>query len=424
MHSKYHHLQDFFPFIRESHIKPGAYRLQRLLGKEYFHTSNTIPSILIGGTNGKGTTCAFVESILRHSGLKTGLYTSPHLINPTERIRISGVPVSEKEILDTICKLDINKNLFLPDATFFEYMTAAALLLFREKKVDVIIFEVGLGGRYDSTNIINPIVSVLTGVSLEHTQFLGNTVFKIAQDKAYIARRNKPFIVNANVPPQALKGASKTSKIIGCHMILTSEKFNKYLESISLHYKDHPAHINLRTALSVIHCIQNYYKDLPNFSFITSHTIRQGIRRMFWPGRFDVRKINNKIVIFDCAHNPGGIKFFLRQYLKSKFSSYKFNLIFSTLKDKNWKENIKLLSQYADLIEIVPFANERAENAHDIFNYIKSTYPNLNTHLGTQINESLQKLINHTSNTPLLVTGSIAFVGAVFESLQINVFPT
>lgn len=424
MHFEYQHIQSFFHLVRESHIKPGAYRLQRLLGRNHFHTTLLIPSILVGGTNGKGTTCAFLESILRHSGLKTGLYTSPHLVSPTERIRISGIPVSEKEILDTLKKLDINRKLFLPDATFFECMTATALLLFYEKNVDVIICEVGLGGRYDSTNIINPIMSVLTGVSLEHTQILGKTIAKIAGDKAYIGRRNKPFVVNADIPQSAYHAVCKTAKLLGSDMILTSQKLTKSIEQNFFEHSSHIARKNLRTALTVIDCITQKYQNFNKFRQITNDTIRLGIENMWWPGRFDIREIQGKTVIFDCAHNPGGVEFFLKQYEKSKFAKSKFDLIFASLEDKNWKTNISLLSHFAKSVTIVPFDNERAQNPDNIFTYLKTTFPNLNTSLGSNIKNSIDKLFNSNSKAPILVTGSIAFVGAAFESFNINVFPT
>lgn len=424
MHAKNQNLQSFFSLTRESHVKPGSYRLQRLLGRQFFHVSHAIPSILVGGTNGKGTTCAFLESIFRHSGLKTGLYTSPHLVSPNERIRISGTPVSEKEILDTIGELDINKNLFLPDATFFECMTAAALLLFCKHNVEIIICEVGLGGRYDSTNVINPWLSVLTGVSLEHTQILGNTVSAIAKDKSYIARRNKPFVVSSTIPKRALNTVHKTSQTIGCNMILTSQKLDKKAEKIFFDHVSHPASTNLRTALIAVHEIITHYQNIPQFSKITTKTIRDGIKNMFWPGRFDIRYIGNKTFIFDCAHNPGGVQFFLKQYLQSKFASEKFHVLFATLKDKNWKENLALLSRFIKSISIMPFANERAEKPETILTHLKNTVPNIPVFIDADITHSVNGLLNTTSKNPILVTGSIAFVGAVFESLNINVFNT
>lgn len=415
-------LKDIFYKVRESHIKPGSYRLQNLLNSNYFNALSFAPVILVGGTNGKGSTCAFLESIFRNSGLKTGLYTSPHLVSVSERIRIAGKPIFEKEILDTIHKLDTNKIFPLHDFTFFELMTAAAFMLFQEKKVDIILCEVGLGGRYDSTNVINPTISVLTGVSLDHTHILGKKVAQIAADKSYIARRNKPFVVNAGLSVQALTGVSKTVKLIGCNMILTSQKLNPFLEEIFLENQIHKSKINLRTALTVLDCILS--GDFDFKSVLTSFNIRKGIQQTFWPGRFDVRTIQNRTVIFDCAHNPGGIKFFLQQYVNSVFANRKFDLVFASMQDKDWKKNLQSLVPFSQSIEIVPFANERAQNSCSIFAYLKKHFPESKVQLGTQLNDSVHKVLKCTSTNPVLVIGSIAFVGAVFESLHIDVFPT
>ncbi|MBX9839054.1 MAG: hypothetical protein K2X69_12180, partial [Silvanigrellaceae bacterium] len=168
-------LEPYFDRVRGK-IIPGAHRLQILLQDWIEEGIFQIPSVLVTGSNGKGTTCAFIESILRHHDLKTGLYTSPHLIHPNERIRINGIPISEN-ILENNLNIIINiTKERLPDASLFEILTATALLTFLKEKIDFLICEVGLGGLYDSTNSISPLVSVLTSVSLEHTDFLGKTL--------------------------------------------------------------------------------------------------------------------------------------------------------------------------------------------------------------------------------------------------------
>lgn len=423
-------ITELFSKVRESHIRAGSHRLQSLLNENYFHVLSSAPLILVGGTNGKGSTCAFLESIFRHSGFKTGLYTSPHLVNVSERIRISGVPVFEKEILDTIEKLDTNRQLFLPDATFFELMTAAAAILFYEKKVDIIICEVGLGGRYDSTNAFSPLLSVLTGVSLDHTHILGTDVAKIAKDKSYIARRNKPFVVNSSVPQKVRKSVCETADILGNKIVWTSKKLHKSLEKIFTENIHHKAKTNLRTALAVVDCLM----ENGNFVFkaqndissrgLNTESIRKGIKKTFWPGRFDVREINNQTVIFDCAHNPGGIEFFLKQYSKSKFKNQKYSLVFSSLNDKDWKKNISLLAPFAQNVQIIQIENERAQDAHSISSFLKNEFASLNVNVELELKKSFPEILNTSQKNPVLVIGSIAFVGAMFESMHLNVFPT
>ena len=384
-------------------IIPGAHRLQKLLSKYIDYGIFEFPCILVTGSNGKGSTCAYLERILREHNLITGLYTSPHLIHPNERIRINGVPVTELILEENLNEIQEQVSLTLPDATFFEITTACALLIFLKEKIDFLICEVGLGGHFDSTNALSPLLSILTSVSLEHTQFLGNSLKKISADKSHISRRNKPFIVT-NISAEAMEGVRETTQKIGSYIVPVEISNDR--------------NINLQTALTAI----KHLSTVTKLKFDTDKT-NFAIQQMFWPGRFDVRTINSRIVIFDAAHNPEGFDFFLNAYSKSLFSKTKCVLLFASLNDKDWKTVLKKFPIIAEHIILTQIDSERAESIENFASEIQNQklyFPNFDTFKNCA--DAIEKSMNTLPHLPLVITGSIAFIGNVMEQLNVEVF--
>ncbi|NBW81537.1 hypothetical protein EBR21_07265, partial [bacterium] len=206
-------VQSMFSRVR-GHIEPGSHRMQRLVPASVLTNIETIPTILVGGTNGKGSTCALLEKAIRDSGFKTALYTSPHLVAPTERIRFDGIPIHRDKFLDAARKSFQDAQQRLPDATFFELVSATAFHLIAENPPDAFICEVGLGGRLDSTNVLSPIISVLTSIGLDHTEWLGDTEDQIAHEKIFISRRNRKIFVGS-VSTLAKQGIDQGLAITG-----------------------------------------------------------------------------------------------------------------------------------------------------------------------------------------------------------------
>ncbi len=400
-------LEPYFSKVRGA-VKPGAFRLQKLLTPQLSLGILNIPSILVGGSNGKGSTCSYLEKILRDSDFKTGLYTSPHLIHPNERIRISGIPISEEILAKYVLRMEEQSKSYLPDASFFEITTGIALLIFLEMKIDVLICEVGLGGRYDSTNAISPLVSVLTSVSLEHTELLGNTLEEIGADKAYISRRNKPFVIS-NINDKSLNGAIQTSKLIGSE-VHEAQLCDAYDSNLNLAV----------TAAQLFFEIYHIKKDISEILLSAKNT--------FWPGRFDIRNKNSRDIIFDAAHNPSGFSYFIDKYTKSKYSNQKCVLLFACLADKDWKSMFKLFPSFISHVIFTSVNSNRSEKIENFKSYIDELTQNHYNFPSYETIEEEKAAVNYglsvAEHLPFVVIGSIAFIGNVMEHLEIEVFPS
>ena len=290
-----------------------------------------IKTIHIAGTNGKGSTAHMLASILQEAGYKTGLYTSPHLKDFRERIKINGKTIYKKYIINFIKENQLEFEKI--NMSFFEFTVAMAFNYFTESKVDIAIIETGLGGRLDSTNIINPELSIITNIGLDHTNLLGNTIQKIAFEKAGIIKKNTPIIIG--------RKQDKTKEIFKS---IAKEKNAK------LYYNDNPKNIttdvkgdyqneNIGTAIKAI--------EVLNWN-ISNEQINKGINNILkntgLEGRWQ-KLSENPLTICDVGHNEDGIKNILRQIEKTKFN--KLHFIFGSVNDKVLTNVFKLLPKKA-----------------------------------------------------------------------------
>ena len=305
--SSFEFLLSYLYQLQRLGIKTGLEHSRKLL-EVCGRPDKDLRIIHIAGTNGKGSVSANIANILRSEGLKTGLYTSPHLIRFNERIRINGIPITDEEIIEfvRIYRSDIDRI----EATFFETTTAMALWYFQQKNVDVCVVETGLGGRLDSTNVINPDLTVITPVDMDHAEYLGNTIEKIAGEKAGIIKKDVPLIL-ARQRPEAesvILDRAKTmnAKVInvfpdeitnvysgmnGTNFRLGNEEFKSGLIG---------AHQASNAALAV-KAVRTY---LPT---ISEKSIKQGLLNVVWPGRLQLLQ-SEPPVFYDVAHNPHGIE--------------------------------------------------------------------------------------------------------------------
>ena len=285
---------------------------------------NKLKTIHIAGTNGKGSTAAILQSILRTAGLKVGLYTSPHLVSFNERIRVNGSPISNDFIIDFMKKFndDINEI----ESTFFETTTVLSLCYFYFKKVDVAIIETGLGGRLDSTNVLNPNLSIITSIDIDHQNILGNTIEEIANEKAGIIKKNTPLITFKQ-PKKILDILRNRAKTLNAKIEIVVDPQKIVVDNFSTKFVIN----NKIFSIPLIGEHQAYNAALAIRSSnifmgpLSYQMIKDGVKNTVWPGRFQL--LNNKLKIFyDVAHNSAGINT-IRSTLNSLNALEKIGLI-------------------------------------------------------------------------------------------------
>jgi len=303
-------LDEWLAYIERQHGQPIALGLERVRAvKEVLGQTEFVPVVLIGGTNGKGSTCALLECMLRNAGYRTGLYTSPHLLRYNERVRLSGRPVSDEALCAAFARVEVARQSLggLP-LTYFEFGTLAAWEVFAAAGVDVIVLEVGMGGRLDATNVYEPDVSVVTTVDLDHMDWLGPDRESIGREKAGILRPAKPAIVGDPDPPRSLIDRAAA---IGADLKLIGRDFDAIGETMHWHYRSWrgqraalpwPAlrgRVQLRNAACALAVLDALAERLP----VAQQELRRGLVEVDWPGRCQ-RLPGRPEIIVDVAHNP------------------------------------------------------------------------------------------------------------------------
>lgn len=303
------------------------------LSKELKNPQKQFKTIHVGGTNGKGSTSHMIASILQEAGYKVGLYTSPHLKNFTERIRVNGKEISKKSVVDFVQ----NNKTFLEKQklSFFEMTVGMAFQEFAKQKVDIAVIEVGLGGRLDSTNIITPEVSVITNIGLDHTQFLGDTLSKIAFEKAGIIKNNVPVVVGERQKEIEDVFIAKADECQS-NLFFASDVKQNYKTDLLGDYQKY----NVTTAVTTI-------KQLKEFK-VSDKNITDGllnvVKNTNLKGRWQVLQ-NNPKVICDTAHNKEGLFYTLQQLQKENFKQ--LHIVLGVVSDKNLDEILPMFPKKA-----------------------------------------------------------------------------
>ncbi len=298
---------------------------------------DAVPSVHVAGTNGKGSTSAMIESIARAAGLKTGLYTSPHLCRIAERIRIAGEPIDDVAFDAALAAVLADDSAHL---TFFETLTAAAFVAFRDAAVDLAVVEVGLGGRLDATNTMRaPLVTVITSIDFDHTDLLGHTLAEIAREKAGIARRAVPLVVGP-VGDDAFAAIEETARAAGAGPIVRLDGGGTFFETAleGEHQRD-----NARVAAATIRALEARFPGI-------SKAIEPGLSRVRWPGRFERLRRGEVEIILDCAHNVHGARALAAALANAGIAPERTTLVFGALADKDFA---------AMLAELAPVAARR-----------------------------------------------------------------
>lgn len=327
-----------FEHVGASAYKPGL-QTTEILDAHYGHPHKNFKTIHIAGTNGKGSVSHSLASILQEAGYKVGLYTSPHLIDFRERIRVNGIPVSEEYVIRFVedFKHLNSKRIHPLSPSFFELTTALAFKYFAEEKIDIAVIEVGLGGRLDCTNIITPILSVITNISFDHTQFLGNTLAQIASEKAGIIKHQVPVVIGETTKETRPVFENK-AKEMDAPIFFAEEIDRSECDQYEFELKGSYQKKNLRTILCAM-------KRLP---FIHPEHIQKGLTNVCkntgLMGRWQTLS-TNPLIICDTGHNVGGWK-----YLAPQISSVpcdRLHIVFGMVDDKDIRNVLSMLPKNA-----------------------------------------------------------------------------
>lgn len=329
--------------------------------------------IHIAGTNGKGSTAAFLQSILEHSGYRAGLFTSPHLVNFTERIRINDAEIARKRVVQLVRLIrDICRQNGLENITFFEFVTALAFTYFAAEKADPVVVETGMGGRLDATNVIRPLVTVITSISLEHQLYLGNTLGAIAGEKAGIIKKNTPLVTGARQPVVIKLFAEQCRKLNAPLYLLGKDIRCTRTGAAAINYRGLDADLkNVQPGLAGDHQIRNAGLALGAAELlrrrglsITQEAMRKGLQQARWPGRLELVRLRPSIVL-DGAHNPEAWTA-LRKALKKYFRYNRLFMVIGVMQDKDIARMIETLTPDAHTVIFCKPKMDRAAGEKDI----------------------------------------------------------
>ncbi len=409
---------DMFSYLNslgQHRVKPGIDRIKALLG--FFDNPHSkAPSIIVGGTNGKGSVASAISSVLSAQGYKVGLYTSPHLVRVTERISINETEIRESDLSDTLrCVKDLSERQLAEPLSYFEFLTAAAFLYFAESSVDFNVLEVGMGGRWDATNIVTPLVSVITNISKDHTEYLGNTTDEIAYEKALIIKPGVPCVtaVRGSSLKIILAQAERVNsdvRILGKDFTcvennsgnLTYSGKTWMIENVESSLVGYYQISNLTLAIAALETLSDF-----NEVQIDEQNLRQGLSRIKLEGRFEIIR-DDPPLIMDGAHNSGAAKSLVESLTKS-FPGRRFTFLVGMLSDKDHQMYIKEVSAVADKIIFTEVPSPRTIKARDL---ARKAEPLRNKfEILANYEKAWDKVISLKS--PACVTGSLHLIGSI-----------
>jgi dihydrofolate synthase / folylpolyglutamate synthase len=375
--------------------------------------------LTVAGTNGKGSTTTTLAAILKAQGYRVGLYQSPHIYHFNERVKLNGIEVDDQTLIDAFVLVDQARRACDLTLSFFEATTLAAFVIFKVQHCDVWVLEVGLGGRLDVVNVVDPDVAVITNIGLDHTEWLGDTIEKIAFEKAGIIRPNIPVVFGGHQAlPQAIQ--AKANECQATLYVVDRDYFYRYTEDgqawmlatqgLTLTLPLGALALeNISTAVAAI---------LVSGLNVSQTAIEQGICAAKLQGRFEIRQIKNKTVIFDAGHNPHGVAFLLKQlnnYLKYNKQYTEVLSVFSMLTDKDIKSVAELLKDTVNLWKIAALTVPRAASMKQLDDALKGE--DIQHFESVQL--AFESALNESNNNQLiLVCGSFHTLEAVWEYLD------
>ena len=407
--------------LRRFGIKFGLDTISRLL-RGLGNPQNRYPCIHVAGTNGKGSIAAFLSSILAHGGYKVGLYTSPHLVRFNERIQVNGCPISDQDVAEAAEAVQRIYTQGEPP-TFFECATAMAFYHFASVKVDWAVLETGMGGRYDATNVIRPEVCIISNITLEHTEYLGNTLAKIAAEKAGIIKSGAGVVtgIRQKSPLEVIEQKAVEKGVpllrLGKEIRLRNEDngFFTYLgrnhrwPGLKVELLGKHQTTNAALCLGALELLRE--KGLK----ISDEAIRSGLAETRWPGRIEIVS-ENPLILLDGAHNPSAAKS-LTHFLENGLAYRKLILVVGILKDKTWRPMLRTFLSVADHVILTRPQYERAEDPHVLASFARTIKKDIGVipEVPNAISFALEEA---APGDAICITGSLYTVGEAKAHLQ------
>ncbi len=411
----YQEVLDYIFNLRGGEIDLRLHRVEQALSL-FGHPERRYPSIHIAGTNGKGSNAAMLHAVLAAQGYRVALYTSPHLVSFTERIRVGEEEISQEEVVDLVDEIRRRSAESAISLTFFEFVTVMALVYFARLKVDVAVVEVGMGGRWDATNLVMPKVSVITTISKDHEAYLGSTLRSIAREKAGIIKQGVP-VVCGSVPldvgeflRQIADGKGSTISFLGKDFFfgLKERVYFDYrgmgwdLADLALALRGRYQRSNAAIVLATLEAMR---QDFP----VTEEAIRKGLATVFWPGRFEVVG-RYPTIILDGAHNGEGVKALVRE-VRDFQGKKKVRMLFAAMADKDWPFMLKELSAVAGEVVLTRVPMERSADPNRLKEAVPKEVP---VAVVEDPLEAMDYLLRSAAaDQTILVAGSLYLLGKV-----------
>ena len=429
MWNTYEEALDWIHGIRVFGKKPGLKRMEWMLGR-LGRPDKKIPAIHVAGTNGKGSTVTFIRSMLEEHGLVVGTFTSPFIEVFNERISVNGEPIADEEILrlaNVVYPLaEALEETDLGGPSEFEVITTMMFHYFGEGHVDAAVIEVGLGGLYDSTNVVLPEVSVITTIGMDHMAILGDTLPEIAQQKAGIIKPAVP-VVTGNIPSEAMKEIEKIATDCGSKLYAYQKDFAisdwHTLPTWGEQFSYEDESMRLRTIqLSMLgkHQVENaaaaiqavgLYAERIHLT-LNHEALLRGLKRAFWPGRME-KISDNPVIVLDGAHNEPGIERLI-ETIQNDFSQQEVHVLFAALKNKDIQKMVDLIQAVPNVqLSLTSFDFDKAAASEELHPYVQS-----GVNYSPQWQEALlNELENMNEGSVLLITGSLYFISEVRRNL-------
>lgn len=411
---------DYIHSLLKFGIHPGLSRMNTLLS--YIgNPEKDIKFVHIAGTNGKGSTSTAIANILIEAGYKTGLYTSPYVTHFLERVQINAQMVSEEIFAEAVSDIAVfvdNMREKGEVVTEFELITAAAFLCYKRESCDIVVLETGLGGRLDATNVIeNPLLEVITSISLDHTAVLGDTIEKIAYEKSGIIKENTAVVCSFGQDKTALSVIKETTKKYNCKLFIIDindiEIQSSDIFKTEFKYKN----LSYKVTMPGIHQLQNMTAAIESAEILKSkgflisqENIYKGILKTKLPARIEI--INKEpLVILDGGHNPSGVEA-LMNLIKQALPNKKITAVIGMMEDKDVNTSVRLISEVAKSIICVTAGNPRAIKAEKLMEKAKKYCSNVKAY--DSIKDIYPKILNDlTRDEVLLIAGSLYLAGEI-----------